>query len=104
LGFALLQGDIIAKEYKYNDFLKKIFFTRTSWPNSIKLSTNYLWVKGIQVCSNNGQILCRGEIITKNVKVGWGRSFKNLLQNHRDNFKETLHKSSLSRGDLSLFK
>jgi hypothetical protein len=34
--------------------LKKIFFSRTCRPNSIKLSTNYSWVKGIQVCSNKG--------------------------------------------------
>jgi hypothetical protein len=30
----------------------KIFFFRTNRPNSIKRGTNYLWVKGIQVCSN----------------------------------------------------
>jgi hypothetical protein len=35
----------------------KIFFSRTSKPNSIKLGTNYPWVEGIQ------------EII---VKMGWG--------------------------------
>jgi hypothetical protein len=41
-------------------FLKKIFFSRTSRPNSIKLATNYPWVKGIK-----GQVLFKGEIITK---------------------------------------
>ena len=35
-------------------FKKKIFFSRISWPNSIKLGTNYPWVKGIQVYSNKG--------------------------------------------------
>jgi hypothetical protein len=32
----------------------KIFFSRTSWPDSIKLYTNYFWMKGIHVCSNKG--------------------------------------------------
>jgi hypothetical protein len=43
----------------------KIFFSNTSWPNSIKLGTNYHWVMGIQVCSNKGPVLFKGEIITK---------------------------------------
>jgi hypothetical protein len=33
--------------------LKKIF-SRTSQPISIKLDTNYLWVKGIQKYTNKG--------------------------------------------------
>jgi hypothetical protein len=49
----------------------KIFF-RTSRPNSIKLGTNYPWVKGIQVCSNKRSgPLQRGDN-HKNVKMGWG--------------------------------
>jgi hypothetical protein len=41
-GIALLQGEIIAKEIKYSTKKKmKIFFYRTSRPNSIKLGTNY---------------------------------------------------------------
>jgi hypothetical protein len=48
----------------------KIFFSRTSRPNSIKLGTNYPWVKGIQVCSNKGPCpLQRGDN-HKNVKMG----------------------------------
>jgi hypothetical protein len=35
----------------------KIFFSRTRWPNSMKLGTIYLWVKGIQVCSNKGEVI-----------------------------------------------
>jgi hypothetical protein len=31
-----------------------MFFSRTSRPKSIKLGTNYPWVKGIQVCTNTG--------------------------------------------------
>jgi hypothetical protein len=49
----------------------KIFFG-TSRPNSIKLGTNYSWVKGIQVCSIKGPgRLQRGDN-HKNVKMGWG--------------------------------
>jgi hypothetical protein len=40
-------------------------------PNSIKLGTNYPWVKRIQVCSNEGPgPLQRGDN-HKNVKMGW---------------------------------
>jgi hypothetical protein len=71
-GIASLQGEIIAKEYKYSGFLKKIFLSRTSRTNSIKLGTHYPWVKGIQVCSNEGPgPLLRGDN-HKNVKMGWG--------------------------------
>jgi hypothetical protein len=53
-------------------FKKKTFFSRTSWPNSIKLNTNYPWMKEIQVCSNEGPgPLQRGDN-HKNVKMGWG--------------------------------
>jgi hypothetical protein len=74
-----------------------IFFSRTSEPNSIKLGTNYPWLKGIQVCSNKGSgPLQRGRSSQK-CKNGVG-SFKNLLQNHWDNFNLTWHKSSLGKG------
>ena len=50
----------------------KIFFSRTSCPNSIKLGTHYPWMKEIQVCSNKGPVpLLRGDNY-KNVKMGWG--------------------------------
>jgi hypothetical protein len=59
---------VMTSSYKFS----KIFFSRTSRPNSIKLDTNYLWVKGIQVCSNKGPgSLQRGDN-HKNVKMGWG--------------------------------
>jgi hypothetical protein len=41
--------------------LKKIFFSRSSRPISIKLGTNHQLVKGIF----SGQVLFKGEIITK---------------------------------------
>jgi hypothetical protein len=34
--------------------LKKIFFSKTSRPISIKLGMNHPWVKGILNCSNKG--------------------------------------------------
>jgi hypothetical protein len=62
----------------------KIFF-RTSGPNSIKLGTNYPWVKGIEVSSNKGPSpLQRGG----NRKNGMGL-FKNLLQKRSANLNET---------------
>jgi hypothetical protein len=32
----------------------KMFFSRTTGSSLIRLSTNHLWGKGIQVCSNEG--------------------------------------------------
>jgi hypothetical protein len=50
----------------------KIFSSRTSLPNSIKLVANCPWVKGIQVCSNKGPCpLQRGDNYI-NIKMGWG--------------------------------
>ena len=43
-----------------------------SRPNSIKLGTNYSWVKGIQVCSNEGPGPIQRGDNHKNVKIGWG--------------------------------
>jgi hypothetical protein len=54
--------------------LLRIFFYRTSRPKSIKLGTNYPWVKGIQVSSiKRPGPFQRGDN-HKNVKVGWGHS------------------------------
>jgi hypothetical protein len=39
---------------------------------SIKLGTNYPWVKGIQVCSNKGPGPLQRGNNHKNVKMGWG--------------------------------
>jgi hypothetical protein len=90
-GIAPLQGESknILKFKK-----KKNFFSRTSKPNSIKLGTNYPWVKRIQFCSNKGPgPLQRGDN-HKNEKMGWGH-LKILLQNHWANFIQTWHISSL---------
>jgi hypothetical protein len=50
---------------------KRVVFSRTSWPFSIKLGTIYPWVEEIQICSNKGLgPIQRGEN-HKNVKIGW---------------------------------
>ena len=60
-----------SKRVKIHQHFFKIF-SRTSWPNSIKLNTNYPWMKEIQVCSIKGPgPLQRGDN-QKNVKIGWG--------------------------------
>jgi hypothetical protein len=46
--------------------------------NSIKLGTNYLWVKGIQVCSNKGPGPLQMGDNHKNVKMRWGHLKKNF--------------------------
>jgi hypothetical protein len=69
-GIALLQGEIIANVLKYTDFL--ISFSRTSQRNSFKLGTNYVWVKGIQFCTNKGPGPLQRRDNRKNVKMGWG--------------------------------
>jgi hypothetical protein len=46
-------------------------FSRISKPNSIKFSTNYSWIKGIQVCSNEGECPSPRGDNSKRVKVHW---------------------------------
>jgi hypothetical protein len=66
-----LRGNNSKRVKLHRNFLK-IFFSRTSWPNSIKLGSNCRWVKGIQVYSNEGPgPLQRGDN-HKNVKMGLG--------------------------------
>jgi hypothetical protein len=77
-GIATLQGEIIAKQKNTLKSLKKIFFYRTCRGNSIKLSTNYSWVKGIQVCSNKGPGPPQRGDNYKKCENGVG-SFKNFL-------------------------
>jgi hypothetical protein len=65
------RGDNSKSVKIYWKFLK-IFFSRTSRPNSIKLGTNFFGVKGIKFCLNKGPgPLQRGDN-RKNVKMGWG--------------------------------
>jgi hypothetical protein len=46
------RGDNSERVKIHRKFLR--IFSRSSRPKSIKLGTNYPWVKGIQVCSNKG--------------------------------------------------
>ena len=60
----------------------------------------YPWVKGIQVCSNDGPCPFPGGdnwgIVRKKLTT-----FKNLLvQNHWANFNHTWHKASVDDGDI----
>jgi hypothetical protein len=52
--------------------LKKVFFSSTVMPISIKIGVNHPWVKGILNCSNKGPgPFQRGDSL-KNAKMGWG--------------------------------
>jgi hypothetical protein len=39
---------------KWRGVIEKIFFSRTTGLILTKLGTNHLWLKGIQVCSSEG--------------------------------------------------
>jgi hypothetical protein len=74
-GNALLQGETIAKQYKYTE--KKIVF-RTSRPISFKLDTNDPWIQRIQILTKGSGPLQRGDNHKNTIE-----SFKNLLlKNH----------------------
>ena len=47
------------------------FFSRTAGPNSTKLGTHHPWVKGLQVCSNEGPGLLQRGDNHENAKIGW---------------------------------
>jgi hypothetical protein len=59
------EGATIGKPIFTRVYIEKILFSRTSKPISTKLSTNYLWVKEFKILQIKGQILVKGEIITK---------------------------------------
>jgi hypothetical protein len=63
------RGDTSERVKVHGKFLK-IFFSRTRRPISIRLGTNYLWVKVNQVSSNKGLGLFQREDNHKNVKMG----------------------------------
>jgi hypothetical protein len=52
--------------------LKKVFFSRTSRPISIKLGTNHPYAPGILNCSNKGPGPLQRGGNHKNAKMGWG--------------------------------
>ena len=103
-GHALFPRGDNSKNVKFYWKYLKIFFFRTNGPVSTKVGTKHLRVTGIQVCSNEGpRSFPRGDN-SKRVKFYWKYFLKILLQKHLDNFNKTWHKSSLCKGDSSLFK
>ena len=88
----------IAKTHRWNF---KIFCSRTTGPISTKLGTKHPWVKGSQVCSNEGPCpFPKGEnyeiakIHWPNIKIFFSRT----------TFNQIWHKTSLGEGDSSLFQ
>jgi hypothetical protein len=63
-------GDINRERVKVHRKFSNFLFSRPSRPNSIKLTTDYSWMKGIQVCSNKGPLQTGDN--HKNGKMGWG--------------------------------
>jgi hypothetical protein len=55
--------------------------SRTSRPDLIKLGTNHPWVREFKILQIKGQILFKGEIITKMQKLGWGHLKTFFLKN-----------------------
>ena len=72
------------------------FFSRTLGPISTKLGTKYPWVKGIQICTNEGPWFIQSGDNNENTFT----KFENvLLQNHLANFYHTWHKANLGEGN-----
>jgi hypothetical protein len=63
------RGDNSKKNKNTTKFFK-ILYSRTTRPNSIKLGTNYPWVKVIQVCSKKEPDPLQRGGNHKNVKMG----------------------------------
>ena len=85
---SLSKGEIITKLRKYIDKFYKL---------------NQTWVKGIQVCSNEGPIFFQGEIITK-LRKYINEFVKPSSPEPLGQFQPNSHNSSLGEGDSSLFK
>jgi hypothetical protein len=64
-------GATIGKTIFTYVYIEKIF-SRSSRPISMKLDTNYAWVKGILNCSNKGPGPVQKGNNHKNAKMGWG--------------------------------
>ena len=70
------QGEIIMKKAKIQNL--KIVFSRTTCPISIKLYTKQPWMKGIQVCSNEGPRAFTMGDNSEIAKLHW-QNFKKLF-------------------------
>jgi hypothetical protein len=60
--------------------LRKIFFSRTGKPISIKFGTNHPWVKRIKDYSKEGLCSFPRRDNLRNAKIGWDH-FKNFSRN-----------------------
>ena len=79
----------------------KIFFSRTTEQISTYLGTKNLFVKGIQICSNEGLHHCPRGDNNKRWKIYWRNLKENLLQNHWTNFNQNWRNVSLCGGNSS---
>ena len=80
----------------------KIFFSRTAEPISTQLSINHPWVKGIQVCSNEGSQPFRRGKYYEIVKLHWRNLIFFFFFSKREvlrNSKNTLTKFVFSSQD-----
>jgi hypothetical protein len=66
------EGDSLSPRGDNSERVNLEIFFRTSKPNSVKLGTNYPWMKGIQVSSNKGTGPLQRRDNHKNVNMGWG--------------------------------
>jgi hypothetical protein len=83
---------------------KKILFSRTSRPISIKLGTTHPWVNGILNCSNKGSgPLQRGDN-DKNANIWQGDWNFFFLENHWAKIAHISMKAFWHSADLSLYK
>ena len=94
-------------QMSFSDHLSSVNFShyhlllQNHWAN---FGTNYPWVKGIQVCSNEGPHPSQRGDYCEMMNINWQLSKNLLLQNHIANFIRTWHKVSLGEGDLILCK
>ena len=75
-------------------------FISFSWTRG-PISTKHPWVRGIQICSNEGpHPFPRGDTKFSESTL---TKFKNLLQNHWANVNQSWHNASLGKRDLRFF-
>ena len=95
---ALFQGEIITKEQKYIDEIKKSSSPEALSQFQPNLAQSILWLRGFKFDQMKGPALFQEEIFMK--KQNTLTKFKNLLlQNHWANYNQTWHNASLGERD-----
>ena len=94
-GPSLFQGEIITQIAKIYWSYLKIFFSRTTGPISTKLGTEHHWVKGIQVCWNEGPHLSQRGDSWEIEKTHW-KLFKIFFSRTTGTLMTKRYKSSYS--------